>query len=86
MQWKISHYRVALTEQETFNVSLYATDRHVADVVFVDPPERRFVLDPETRFVTIHLAAGERGGFLDILRHERGVTLDLEGPALLFER
>lgn len=86
MQWKISNHRVALTERDTFTIALYATDRPVADVVFVERPDRRFWVAPETRFVTIRLSPSEPAGLLDLLRHERGLTLDVEGLALRFER
>lgn len=86
MKWHISHYDVTLTEEGGPTIALFATQRHVADVYFVAAPQRRFLVDFETGFVTLQLEPSERPGLMDLLRHERGVTLDTETPALRFER
>ncbi len=86
MRWQITDYQVTYATEGAATVALYVGTRHVADIHFVDAPQRRFSEDPETRFITLEFAPTERAGLMDLLRNERAVVLDSEAPSLVFRR
>jgi len=86
MRWIISDYQVAYGPQGDPTVSLYAGKRHVADVRFTDAPQQRFSQDFETGFIDLTFGQAERAALMDLLRHERAVTLDGEALSLAFRR
>ncbi len=86
MRWLISTYEITWPPEGSPVVSLHVGDRHIADVRFAGGQDQRFNVDFETGFVTLNLAPEERPFLLDNLRHERGVTLDIEANTLVFRK
>lgn len=57
-----------------------------ASLRFTDAPQQRFSQDFETGFIDLTFGQAERGALMDLLRHERAVTLDGEALSLAFRR